>query len=112
MAVRVAMGVAMRRARRLGLGDRVARSQWSTLEPTLVGEDRPPVTSEFRVLLLQSLPRLGRPSQRRHVLPVAVVGAAPGLRHLLGRRGGSGPGSGLSPAGTGPPGLSSTAPRP
>src|SRR5687767_13112663 len=62
---------------------RVPRPQRRAVEAALVRDDGPLVTRELRVLRLEPLPLVPLLPQLRDVLAVAVVGAAPGLRHLL-----------------------------
>ena len=67
--------------------DRVAGAQRRLLEPALVRDDRTPVAGQLGVPLLEGLPPASAVRRRRgDVVAVAVVGALPGLRHLLGRR--------------------------
>src|SRR5690606_9098848 len=80
MAVAVAVSVAVSVAM---TGHRVTRAQRGAVVLPLVRDDRPLVAGQLGVLRLQLLALLPLPAQLRDVLRVAVVGAAPGLGHLL-----------------------------
>ena len=56
----------------------------------LVGEDGTAVAAQLVVFLLESLAVVPLAAELAQVLGVALVGAAPGLRHLLHRRSGIG----------------------
>ena len=51
--------------------------------PALVGQHGAPVAAQLPVFALEFLPGLPLAAQLAHVFGVALVGAAPGLRHLL-----------------------------
>src|SRR5690349_13644474 len=70
--------------------DRVARPQRGTVVAALVGDDRPLVAGQLRVLRLEPLPLVPLPAQAGDVLAVTVVRAAPRLGHLLLREAGPG----------------------
>ena len=65
--------------------DVVAGPQRRRLEAAFVREDGAPVARELGVAIFQRPPSLRGPPQLRHVLPISLIGPAPGLRHGLRR---------------------------
>src|SRR5450755_1803466 len=69
---------------------RLAGAQRRAVVAALVGQHGPPVATKLLVLVLQLPPRLPLAAQLADILGMALVGAAPGLRHLLHSRPGAG----------------------
>src|SRR5580704_12547943 len=94
--IRYSLRISWRAVRRPG--QRVPRAQRGAVVPALVGQDGPPVAAQLFVCVLELLPGAPLPPELAEVLGVPLVGAAPGLRHLLHR------GSRIGPSGQRYPG--------
>src|ERR1700761_7999062 len=75
----------------VGIPPPIACPQRLGVATALVGQHGPLVAAQFGVLLLEFLAGAPLLAQLAQVLGVPLVGAAPGLRHLLLRRPGTGP---------------------
>src|SRR5271166_7155399 len=75
----------------LWFGRRIPGAQRGAMIPALVGQDGAPVAAQFGIFVLEFLAGAPLAAQLAEVLGIPLVGAPPGLRHLLHRRPGIGP---------------------